>query len=84
MNQNTKQLLEEVGYNYPEYAALAQKLVVALASEVTRMAAANNELKTSQQFTAKFLTPDQPPVTATVAVSAPAVSAPATAPVPTP
>lgn len=79
MNQNTKQLLEEVGYSYPEYATLAQKLVAALAKRMATYAANNNELKTSQEITAKFLTADPAPVAAT-----PVVSAPATPPVSAP
>ena len=60
MNENTKQLLKSVGYDYPEYAVLAQKLVQALAADCVSMATANNEPNTSQQITTKFLTADQP------------------------
>jgi len=58
MNQNTKKLLESVGYNYPEQATLAQKLVATLAKEIAAIAVANSEPKTAQAITTKFLTAD--------------------------
>ena len=68
MNQSTKKLLEEVGYNYPEYAVLAQKLVIALATKVATYATNNNELKTAQEITARFLKADEVPSPAPVTV----------------
>jgi hypothetical protein len=61
MNQSTKKLLEEVGYSYPEYAVLAQKLVIVLATKIANYATDNNELKTAQEITAKFLKADEVP-----------------------
>ena len=58
MNTNTRQLLERVGYTYPEYAELAQRLVQILAQECASMATANSEPLTAQAITARFLSPD--------------------------
>lgn len=61
MNQNTKQLLESVGYNTPDFALLAQKLVATLIAEIAATAQANSEPKTAQAITAKYLAPDAAP-----------------------
>jgi hypothetical protein len=68
MNQSTKKLLEEVGYNYPEYATLAQKLVIVLATKIANYATNNNELKTAQEITARFLKADEPVSAAPITV----------------
>jgi hypothetical protein len=59
MNNLTKQLLDKVGYDYPDFAVMAQKLILAVAGTCAAIADDNGDALTAADIITAFSTPDE-------------------------